>query len=67
MITMDLEAMLEELNESDVTCNLKDLAGSVECLETVETAADFRLNIENALQEAETLLKSLRALKSAVA
>jgi hypothetical protein len=50
---MTLEEMLEELNDSDVTSVLRDLSGSISCLEQGETPADFRCNITNAIDEAE--------------
>ncbi len=62
---MLIEQMLEELNESDVACEAKDLAGTLRCLDGAENAADFRANVNDAIDEAESLLKSLRALKAA--
>ncbi len=37
----NLEQMLEDLNDSDVICDIGDLKGSVDCLGTVETVADL--------------------------
>ena len=62
-----IETMLEELNDSDVTSNLRDLERNVSTLESAETAADFTSELGDAIEQAEELLKSLRALKSAVA
>jgi hypothetical protein len=63
---MSLEQMLEELNESDVVCDVRDLYNSIGCLESVENVQDFRCNVTNAIDEAETLLRDLKALQAAV-
>jgi hypothetical protein len=64
MANLTIEQMLEELNDSDVTCEAKDLASTLLCLDGAENVADFRVNVSNAIDEAEALLKSLRALKA---
>ncbi len=61
-----IETLLEELNDSDVTCNFRDLGRSVSTLESAETSSDFLGELGDAIEQAEELLKNLRALKTAV-
>ena len=62
----EIDPLLEELNDSDVVCNLRDLERNVSTLESAETPADFRAELSDAIEQAEELLKNLRALKTAV-
>jgi hypothetical protein len=61
-----IETLLEELNDSDVTCNIRDLGRSFSTLESAETSSDFLGELADAIEQAEELLKNLRALKTAV-
>lgn len=60
---MNIEELLEELNDSDVNAEMAALDETMRCLDGVETVEDFRVNLDNAIEETEALLKSLRALK----
>lgn len=60
-----IESMLEELNDSDVTSNLRDLERNVSTLESAETTGDFQAELLDAIGQAEELLKNLRALRVA--
>lgn len=62
-----IEDLLEELNDSDVTSNLRDLERNISTLGSAETSADFVAELSDAIEQASELLKNLRALKTAVA
>jgi hypothetical protein len=62
-IRMDLESMLDGLNDSEAGAELESLVDSMRTIETVETEADFRANLNDAIHAAESLAKALTALR----
>lgn len=63
---MNLEEAVEELNESDVSENLRDLAHSIDCIDQNETVEGFKAALDDSLEEAERLVKALRDLRAAL-
>lgn len=62
---MTLDELLDELNDADVSGELRALKDAVDDMESCETSSDFACNLDTAIQSAGMILLELKKIKKA--